>query len=81
MAKSKGHPRKPEAVNMGGEIVAPITTLKQRLGENVKPGEFKITVNVGPSILSTPQPWPKDWLERHGLKVIYIHGHAELKFK
>jgi hypothetical protein len=33
------------------------------------------------SILDTPPPWRKDWLDAHGLEVRYRHGRAELRRK
>lgn len=32
-------------------------------------------------ILSTPGPYTQDWLDQHGLKVVYAHGKAVLQFK
>jgi hypothetical protein len=46
-----------------------------------------VNVNVsGPaarrsSILNTPGPWTKEFLETNGLRVAYRHGSAELEFK
>jgi hypothetical protein len=32
-------------------------------------------------LLSTPPPWKQDWLDLHGLQVIYRNGGATLAYK
>ena len=33
------------------------------------------------SILETPPPYTREWLDDHGLDVVYMNGRAVLQFK
>ena len=69
------------------EVVRPVRDLKERLDIRQEGKRVVVNVNVsGPaasrdSILNTPGPWTKDFLDIHGLRVAYRHGRAELEFK
>ena len=54
--------------NPGAEIVRPMRDLATR-----RPGKG--------SVLDTPGPWSKEFLEENGLRVVYRHGYAVLEEK
>jgi hypothetical protein len=40
-----------------------------------------VTQARGASILNTPGPWTREFLDANGLRVAYRHGHAKLEFR
>lgn len=74
-------------VSVAEEVVRPVRDLKERLDIRQEGKRVVVNVNVsGPaarrsSILNTPGPWTKEFLDANGLRVRYAHGRAILEEK
>jgi hypothetical protein len=55
--------------------------LHENHGEVEIVSPVRIQRSMRSSILETPPPYRKEWLDENGLEVHYAHGRAVLRFK